>query len=634
MKKTTGLLIALSMLVAAMASCQHLELPSHGEPKVEKDLDLQMVKISRDSLFLPQDFSFALKAYLYPDNAKAQEIVWSSLDDKIASVNDTGLVKAIGIGEGKILATSPETNLTDTCIVVVSKFIHVSAVKLDQSAADVYLGSTLELVATVEPEDATVKDVAWSSSDESVATVDEKGVVTPVKEGKTTITVTTVESSKTATCAVTVKRVEVTGVTLNKTSIELAPGSATTLKATVEPEDATYPEVTWSSSDESVATVDAGGKVTAVAQGTATITVTTVDGGKTATCAVTVKESTGTQIVTLQFDLSKCPASLASVQTKIPNGTYAFVDKNGDSYDFTLKKAATATSAVASYSSKGYLVVNVSDYLGTPVIKNGTLKSFTFVQGAASNGKRKSAMTSETHDDALTADYYDCAEPSYHVSVLTDTQGEAYKFTIVDGVPGKSYYFVCAASGIGLKSIELTYEIEVKREPKELTFDFSSKTALPGWPTADKRTHVDGGITCTYPLGGQDYVFTLADCLGADSDRVYWHSSGYIILAAQYRYFGMPALEGYKLTKVIATHATTAKERMVGIAKQIEATATHPDAAGGHGYVVGGEPQNFNEQYHDYTFNLEETEANKVYYIYQKTSGSGISKLVLTYMPE
>lgn len=619
------------MLVAAMASCQHLELPSHGEPKVEKDLDLQMVKISRDSLFLPQDFSFALKAYLYPDNAKAQEIVWSSLDDKVASVNDTGLVKAIGVGVGKILATSPETNLTDTCIVVVSKFVHVTAVKLDQTAADLYLGSTLELVATVEPEDATVKDVTWSSSDESVATVDEKGVVTPVKEGKTTITVTTVESSKTASCAVTVKRVAVTGVTLNKTSIELAPGSVTTLKATIEPEDATYPEVTWSSSDESVATVDAGGKVTAVANGTATITVTTVDGGKTATCAVTVKESTGTKIVTLQFDLSKCPESLADCKTNIVDGSYAFIDKNGDSYDFTMWKAPSITSAVPTYNTtNGYMVINVSCFLGTPVIPNGTLKSFTFVQGAKSNGKRKSAMTSKVHDGALQAEFFDCAgEPQ-----LTDAQNTAYTFNIENGVSGEPYYFVCTASGIGIKSIELTYEIEVKREPKELTFDFSSKTALPGWPTTDKRTHVDGGITCTYPLGGVDYVFTLADCLGADSDRVYWHSSGYIILAAQYRYFGMPALEGYKLTKVVATHATTAKERMVGIAKQIEATAVHPDAAGGHGYVVGGEPQNFNEQYHDYTFNLEETEAGKVYYIYQKTSGSGISKLVLTYMPE
>jgi uncharacterized protein YjdB len=131
--------------------------------------------------------------------------------------------------------------------------------------------------------------MTWSSSDKTVATVSD-GKVTALKAGKATITVTTEDGGKTATCEVTVKAkvYPVTGVTLDKTSATLTEGDDLTLTATVNPSNATNKTMTWSSSDKTVATVS-DGKVTALKAGKATITVTTEDGGKTASCEVIVR---------------------------------------------------------------------------------------------------------------------------------------------------------------------------------------------------------------------------------------------------------------------------------------------------------------------------------------------------------
>ena len=155
---------------------------------------------------------------------------------------------------------------------------------------ELIVGETGQLAATVAPADATDKSVTWSSSNGSVASVDASGRVTAVSAGSATITVKTEDGGKTATCAVTVKNpiVHVTGVTLNRDVMDLYVGDTGQLKATVTPEDATDKSVTWQSSDNAVATVDAGGLVTARSSGSAYIRVYTKDLGFTAACRVRV----------------------------------------------------------------------------------------------------------------------------------------------------------------------------------------------------------------------------------------------------------------------------------------------------------------------------------------------------------
>ena len=185
------------------------------------------------------------------------------------------------VGEGTNTAQATFHVKTTTGIVPVEK------VFLNKSELTLAVGQTEQLIATIEPENATNKNVSWSSSNEEVATVDEDGTVRAVGAGTATITVTTEDGNKTATCKVTVI-VPVERVSLNKSELTLVVGQTEQLIATIEPWNATNKNVSWSSSNEEVATVDEDGTVTAVGAGTATITVTTEDGNKTATCTVTV----------------------------------------------------------------------------------------------------------------------------------------------------------------------------------------------------------------------------------------------------------------------------------------------------------------------------------------------------------
>ena len=167
----------------------------------------------------------------------------------------------------------------------------VTDVSLSPSTLTLNVGVEATLTPTITPDNATDKSVTWESSAPGVATVDTNGKVTAVAEGTATIIVTTTDGNFEDTCTVTVTQpaeTPVASVTLDKTSLTLDVGGSFTLTATVKPDDATNKAVTWSTSNKNVATVDQNGNVKAVGAGTATITVTTADGGKTATCTVTV----------------------------------------------------------------------------------------------------------------------------------------------------------------------------------------------------------------------------------------------------------------------------------------------------------------------------------------------------------
>ena len=169
--------------------------------------------------------------------------------------------------------------------------VTVTGVTLNKTELTLETGGSETLTATVAPSDATNKNVTWKSSNTAVATVDDNGKVTGVAAGEATITVTTEDGGKTATCKVTVKAatVAVADVKLNKTELTLEVDWSETLTVTVAPADATNQNVMWKSDKPEIVSVDDNGKVTGVAIGEATITVTTEDGGKTATCKVAVK---------------------------------------------------------------------------------------------------------------------------------------------------------------------------------------------------------------------------------------------------------------------------------------------------------------------------------------------------------
>ncbi len=150
--------------------------------------------------------------------------------------------------------------------------------------------STQQLTKTVSPSNATNQTVTWSSSNTAVATVNSLGLVTAIAPGSTTITITTQDGGKSAASTITVTKpmVAITDVTVTPASISMAASTTQQLTATVLPSNATNGTVTWSSSNTAVATVTASGLVMGVAAGSATITVTTQDGGETATSTVII----------------------------------------------------------------------------------------------------------------------------------------------------------------------------------------------------------------------------------------------------------------------------------------------------------------------------------------------------------
>ncbi|MDE6649416.1 MAG: Ig-like domain-containing protein [Muribaculaceae bacterium] len=248
------------------------------------DIEVTKVELDQTAVTLQEEETVTLKAKVSPKDATDQTVTWESSDEDVATVTDEGVVTAISAGTATITATSGKVSAT--CEVTVeAPFVAVETITLDKTTAKVEEGKTVPLRADVRPVAATNRTVTWTSSDEAVATVDSKGIVTGVKAGTAVITAKAGEKTATCTVTVTAKVIAVTGITLSQTEATIEEGKTATLTATVAPENATDKTVTWSSSNEAVATVK-DGVVTAVKPGTAVITA--VAGDETAECTVTV----------------------------------------------------------------------------------------------------------------------------------------------------------------------------------------------------------------------------------------------------------------------------------------------------------------------------------------------------------
>ena len=213
---------------------------------------------------------FILQATITPLNATYKNIEWSSSDPSVASVDSVGKVRAIKEGNCTIVANTSNDKSAKCEVVVVPT--EVEGISLDVTEKSLLLGEEFTLNATVTPENATYKDVEWSSSDPSVASVDSDGKVRAIKEGNCII-VAKAANGKSAKCKVMVLPIAVESISLDVTEKSLLLGEEFTLNATVTPENATYKDVEWSSSESSVASVDSDGKVRAIKEGTCTISV-------------------------------------------------------------------------------------------------------------------------------------------------------------------------------------------------------------------------------------------------------------------------------------------------------------------------------------------------------------------------
>ncbi len=238
-----------------------------------------------------------LEATVLPENATNKSVFWISSNEEVVTV-ENGVVHAISEGEAIITVVSAENfDIYKECGVIVREnpqIVHVTGIELTPNTLELTVGVEPQTInAIISPENATNKSISWSSSNENVAYVSDEGVVIIVAEGTATITAITVDGGYTSTCEIIVNSVEpiinVTGVSLSENSLTLSTSSEPVeLVANIEPSDATNKEVTWSSTDEQVATV-LDGVITVVGVGEATISVTTVDGNYSDSCVVIVE---------------------------------------------------------------------------------------------------------------------------------------------------------------------------------------------------------------------------------------------------------------------------------------------------------------------------------------------------------
>jgi uncharacterized protein YjdB len=232
--------------------------------------------------------TFTLTATVSNETATNQKVVWSSSNPQVATVNQRGKVTGIKKGYATITAMAADgSEVEATCEIRV--VAPVESITINDNYVSLFVGDTSDLNATIKPANATYKTAVWTSSDPTVAIVDDDGVVTALKAGNTTITASTLDNSgKKAICLIAVyDRVASTGITLQDKKLTMVAGEQKVVQLVLIPAASTD-SYTWSTDNPAVASVNKKtGKITAKSTGTAYVTVMT-DSGKTATVEITV----------------------------------------------------------------------------------------------------------------------------------------------------------------------------------------------------------------------------------------------------------------------------------------------------------------------------------------------------------
>lgn len=327
--------------------------------------------------------SFQLYATITPETAKDQDVIWSSTDTSVITVDQRGKVTFKKPGKAAIVVTSKvNSSIMAICNVIVTKSI--TGITLDQTTKNMFVGETFRLTYSVKPSDANNVAVTWTSTNSAVASVSADGVVSAKAVGQTAIIVRTVDGGYLATCNITVGRTA-TAVKLDVTKLTLNAGDTYDFKITLTPADSTNAALSWESSDTSVAVISKTGRVTAKKSGTCIIMVKT-SSGSSAYCNVTVMQgSSGIQIsqstatintggrLELTAKVLPVGASDQSVTWKSSNPKVATVDKYG-----VVKGIAGGVSIITVTSNDGgyvaHCVVTVKELITTITLNKSYYK--------------------------------------------------------------------------------------------------------------------------------------------------------------------------------------------------------------------------------------------------------------------
>lgn len=280
------LVFAISMSACGAKDSYTSESTLSNEPQKAQAV---LIQNDYETMFLGE--TNTLKCVAVPSDSRINEadVVWSSSNPGIVSVDNSGLVTGNAIGEATVTAVLGKEQLqAETHISIVA---HVSSIQVEETDIELLLGTkkdTYQFVPKIIPENAYIQDISISSSDESVVSVDDHGIARAIAPGIAEIRFQSMDSKCTgiATCSVTVRQ-GVQTISLNDDEIDIYLGEEHFLEAKVFPDDANNTSVVWSSQDESVATVDQNGHIATVGEGTTVISCSAADGGEAkAECVV------------------------------------------------------------------------------------------------------------------------------------------------------------------------------------------------------------------------------------------------------------------------------------------------------------------------------------------------------------
>ena len=319
---------------------------------------------------------------IVPENALNRNYTLKSLDERVAALDDEGFVVLKSYGKARIQATTEDGGYTDVCEFDV--YEHTVGIRLETEQTRVRKGGRLTLSAVAQPEGKTDGRLVWSSSDGSVASVDEEGVVSGKSKGEAVITVTAVDGGYTAECRVRVYQ-PVTELRMDNRSVTVDTGEDIQLTATILPYDADNKSIVWSSDNPDVADVNGKGVVTGVKAGQTVIRATSEDEGISDFCVVTVNQPvTGVSLSKSELSFSKIGDAeqlVASVQPADATNK----ELNWSSSDESVAIVSNGRVLCSGYGSAIVYVTTVDGgYMASCVVKADD--GLTGIDGVAADG--------------------------------------------------------------------------------------------------------------------------------------------------------------------------------------------------------------------------------------------------------
>ncbi|MDD3187365.1 MAG: Ig-like domain-containing protein [Bacilli bacterium] len=375
-------------------------------------IPIEEIKINSSNVSIKSGQAYQLSYDVLPSNATNKEIMWETDDARIATVTDTGLVTGRTSGTVTLTAYSTNNVVASINVTVEALTVTLTSLELAPYSMTIGVGDTYQLTTYYSPSNITNKSTQYSSSNSSIVSVNGSGLITGVKSGSAVITATS--NGKTASTTITVDQsiniIQVTSIS-SISSLNLSVGESSNISVTFLPSDATNKNLVWVSSNKNVATVDNKGKVTAVSNGTSTITIKSTN-GKTSTVIVTVEgEST---VEATEVLLSMSSITLEPGQTKQLRATILPLTASQDVTWFSGQESVATVSSTGLVSALSYGTTTISALSSDGKVAKATIKvSYPDITPAtAAKSAPSGSMTEEelTKINAHLASYVDEAE--------------------------------------------------------------------------------------------------------------------------------------------------------------------------------------------------------------------------------